>query len=75
MAEMGMVEPSFAAVQSASVITLFSDGVSEVLVCASLRTVEFKRQKKLIARGNIVAFLMLPFIVVSPVFDSLFFSA
>jgi hypothetical protein len=40
MAEMGMSEPSFAEVQSPSVITLFSEGIAELPVCASLRAFE-----------------------------------
>jgi hypothetical protein len=75
IADTGVVEPIFTAVQSASVITLFSDGVAEVLVCASLHVVESKRQNRLIVRKIMDSFLMFPFIVASPVFDSLLFSA
>jgi hypothetical protein len=67
IAETGIVEPSFATVQSASVIILFLGGVAEALVCASPKTAVQKRKTKLITTGNIPDFLMLSCIVVSPV--------
>jgi hypothetical protein len=44
MAEMGMSKPSFAAVQSASVITLFCEDIAETVDGAWLHALELKRQ-------------------------------
>lgn len=90
IAETGIVAPSFAAVQPASVMTLFSASAGKrdpgarivepdirpagAWVCGWLQAAVSKKQNRYTA-SNTIDFLILSFIVIAPVFDALVLSA